>query len=386
MKVVRLTRFVAPLVAAFMLVFCFFSLANAASTVVNVNVTGVVACDTSQTLCASWNKAWGFINPSISVEYNAQIENSSGQIIPPGGTVPSGTQITLQCIPHANDDISWFTTGGAWDSPYGTWNTPGAISCTDQYYATTDTEGQEGKIYANLSLQYPTQNVTGTSQLTGCTTLSDGCSMTCTATNTGTAPVTVPVAFSYSSTNGSFYGAAQWINGAGKAVAACETPDFPLPIKQVAARYLTNPGASGNIWNGFLAAPPGTTIVTIPSARIPYPLTITPSGSTNTPTTNTTGTGSGSCTSGDCPGTLHHRRSQSAQNVTSCSVSGTNGDGTGGNTTGVWGCTGLQCLENSTTSTPIASQTIYTLLCTALDNSTTSKQAIVNVISVFQEK
>ena len=78
--------------------------------------------------------------------------------------------------------------------------------------------------------------------------------------------------------------------------------------------------------------------------------------------------------------------SWSAQNVLACTVSGTNGDGSGANVTGVWGCSGLECLENSTTSSAIVSQTIYTLLCTTLDNSTTSKQAIVNVVSVFQEK
>jgi len=77
----------------------------------------------------------------------------------------------------------------------------------------------------------------------------------------------------------------------------------------------------------------------------------------------------------------------SATNVTSCNISGNNGDGTGSNATGLWGCNGAAC-ENAITQTssPLQDQTIYTLMCTEFDNSTTSKQAIVNVVPVFQEK
>jgi hypothetical protein len=79
----------------------------------------------------------------------------------------------------------------------------------------------------------------------------------------------------------------------------------------------------------------------------------------------------------------------SATNVSSCNITGTNGDGTGSNATGLWGCTGLQCVNTSNpsvTSSPIENQTIYTIMCTALDNSTSSQQAVVNVVPIFQEK
>ena len=257
---------------------------------------------------------YGLIN---TVQYNAQVENASGQVIPPGATIPSGTQITLQCEPHQNDDISWFTPGGAYDSPYGTWETPSS-SCTDNYFVLADTIGErQGYIFANFSFASPTQNITNTSRFTSCTTLSDGCSMTCTATNTGTSPVSVPIAFNYSSVRGSFYGSLipRLIPGVttesttsaaefGRtALNACSTSKFPMSIRAVeqsAYHYLT--GNQGNFWAVFWGTSNPVTTVTVPAAQIPYAITIAPASS-NTNTNTPPSTTSGSCTSGDCPGT-----------------------------------------------------------------------------------
>jgi hypothetical protein len=567
MRILYVLRFAATAVASLVLVCVSFSSAQAASTITQTSIKGGVGACTGGNQPCGGPSSYGFVDPDITVQYNAQVENGSGQIIPPGGSVSCGQQITLQCLPHQDDDISWFTTGGADDSPYGTWNTLGS-SCIDKYFAFLDTVGQTGGyIFANLSFQYPTQNITGTTQLMNCTTLADGCSMTCTAVNTGTSPVTVPVAFSYSSTNGTFYGSL--LSGVNHGTIAqnstsdqvvtggrCISSSLPMSIRNVAsAEYQYLSSTQGVFWTAFWGTPNPMTTVTVPAAQIAYPITITPSTTSSSPqcaaptTTTTTppptctgnsclptpptvtsagtqtctlntaftinftatdpqnqaiqyqiswngdgsvnqvvpasgyvpsgttesatrtytvagsqtvqvravnssgavspwttftfncsaaattgqgnqcsagnicqgsklcqedascnidpnscqtcayGCGSGACLGAPSP-TLSIKAvpslvqqasttkvSWSATNVTSCNITGTNGDGSGSNATGLWGCTGLQCLSTTTMqSTPIQNQTIYTLMCTEFDNSTSSKQAVVNVVPIFQEK
>jgi len=65
--------------------------------------------------------------------------------------------------------------------------------------------------------------------------------------------------------------------------------------------------------------------------------------------------------------------SWSVQNVSSCSVTGTNGDSWSG-------------ASGTEPSKPIINQTIYTLSCTGLDNSNFTQTATVNIIPIFQEK
>jgi hypothetical protein len=119
----------------------------------------MVICDFQrEPMCIQTTSAeymFAFEEPSVSVQYQASITDASGQVIAPGGSVSCGTKITLQCLPHKDQDISWFSQGGSYDSPYGTWNTTGS-SCDDKYYVVSDVRGQRrGDIYANLSLPYP---------------------------------------------------------------------------------------------------------------------------------------------------------------------------------------------------------------------------------------
>ncbi|HTR18622.1 MAG TPA: hypothetical protein VMH91_01415 [Candidatus Paceibacterota bacterium] len=75
--------------------------------------------------------------------------------------------------------------------------------------------------------------------------------------------------------------------------------------------------------------------------------------------------------------------SWSAGGVSSCTVTGSNGDGGSG-----WGCSSqIACAATTTHPTSqIQSQTIYTLNCTALDSSTFTRSATVNIVPVFQEQ
>jgi Arm DNA-binding domain len=73
--------------------------------------------------------------------------------------------------------------------------------------------------------------------------------------------------------------------------------------------------------------------------------------------------------------------SWSAQSVSSCTISGTNGDG--------WGCTDPgSCAATSTrTSSDILGQTTYTLKCVSLDGSNfPPRSAIVTIVPISQEK
>lgn len=69
-------------------------------------------------------------------------------------------------------------------------------------------------------------------------------------------------------------------------------------------------------------------------------------------------------------------------NVTTCTVSGTNGHNPSA------GCASNTCTSGASgvVSPAITQQTTYTLSCSALDGSTVNDIAIVNVLPVFQEK
>ena len=74
--------------------------------------------------------------------------------------------------------------------------------------------------------------------------------------------------------------------------------------------------------------------------------------------------------------------SWSAQSVSSCSVSGTNGDGSG------WSCASQSsCAATSTAqSSAITAQTTYTLSCQGQNGSTFTRKAIVSIAPTFQEQ
>ena len=74
-------------------------------------------------------------------------------------------------------------------------------------------------------------------------------------------------------------------------------------------------------------------------------------------------------------GTLHRTASWNVKNVTSCTVSGTNGDS--------WQSSGDGSFSDPTSR--IVGQTKYTLQCTGLDGSPMSATAIVNIVPVFHE-
>jgi hypothetical protein len=72
-------------------------------------------------------------------------------------------------------------------------------------------------------------------------------------------------------------------------------------------------------------------------------------------------------------------------NVLSCTITGANGDGTGSNSTGTWSTTSSG--TTGVTTSPITSQTVYTLKCLEEDGVTYFTQtATVNVVPTYQER
>jgi len=71
----------------------------------------------------------------LSVQYAIRVVNAdTGEIFSSGVSVPAGTKVRFQFMPHQGEDIWWFITGYADDSPYGMWTDNAAPStriCTD---------------------------------------------------------------------------------------------------------------------------------------------------------------------------------------------------------------------------------------------------------------
>ncbi len=60
-------------------------------------------------------------NPNFSVQYGARVLDSSGAVFSCGSTVQAGSNLKFVFDGNKRTDISWFVTGGAFDSPYGSW-------------------------------------------------------------------------------------------------------------------------------------------------------------------------------------------------------------------------------------------------------------------------
>src|SRR3989344_3300431 len=69
-------------------------------------------CGVGSNSCPSGSGWFSMYNVSATVTYNAQVINrDTGAIIAPGSTVPTGTEIEYQFVPHVYTDISWFAVG-----------------------------------------------------------------------------------------------------------------------------------------------------------------------------------------------------------------------------------------------------------------------------------
>ena len=263
------------------------NVSNAMSVVYSTTYTG--------TVCGNYERTWdGFrfaqicraggapriVNPHASVAYHARVINKvTGAPITCGSTVPQGTQVGLEFVPHDYLDIYWFATGYLVDSPYGDW-VPGAAVpssgiCADKNYI------RAGKkfayTYTDLSVSPPTKSLSGTDQM-GCTPSGDG-NMTCSMPTAGSFNPT----FNFAPTTGAYWfdWSTQFLRAEG--VQACTV--------QSALR--------GEIAPFSTAAPMNPYVLNVPAQAISCPINVVLDPNQHPPATpDVSITGSAACTIG----------------------------------------------------------------------------------------
>ena len=281
--------------------------AHASSTVWNTTISGAVGiCDSTGPNCTGDLTTFGFNNPNISIQYRAFIKDAdTGEIIPPGGSVPVGTHLKLVFDKHVSEDIYWFGTGSFLDSPYGDWGNPDIVppvQCLEKdfletskwlYYSANGGDIQY-KNYVPFIVREPVKNISGNdTSLLSCGAL-NGSEQDCTARAVGN----IPLLFNFDTTVGKFY--ARWITfgrdvtkHGGGTVGECGGAKSALQIKR--GGYWpgqTEWGASS--WRTFYGNGTGSDHVEIGTESIPYPITIVPPvGAPEEPTVTST-----SCTVG----------------------------------------------------------------------------------------
>lgn len=232
------------------------------------------------------NASANVYGPVMNFEYRAYVRNAgTGAIITPGSTVAAGTELEFSFDAHQSSDISWVGSGGAYDSPYGEWRA-GATAPTRQCHTDdfvmsgwSNTNGGFGygnySMYVNMTVNPPTQTVTGVSGLSCGAPASDG-SVVCTASGSGS----VPASFSFAETYGKFYPQIQ-------SGSQCRAYNYPMSISETTWQY-----AYG-------------TSLTIPAQTISYPILVAAVEEENsTPSTPTVSAQNGAACIIDSPYTL----------------------------------------------------------------------------------
>ena len=151
-------------------------------------------------------RAWVH-NPMVTVNYAATVTEIDGQgntvrPIACGDTVPQGTRLKFSFVPHTYEDISWFGTGSAQDSPYGEWSAtepPTAERCAPKnLYAKGVMARSLLDLYGALAVVPPQKDIA----ITGGVCDKQGSDRLCTFPTAGA----VSVNFIFSMTTGLFWG------------------------------------------------------------------------------------------------------------------------------------------------------------------------------------
>ncbi len=173
--------------------------------------------------------AFGMDWPYAQITYHTRVlDKNTGRIIPCGSSVPVGTKLSFDFVPHQYTDIYWFAVGTTLDSPYGQWQANAARNAgsvcveSNRYSFRRAGEGVTGQLngmYADFSVNPPTKSISGlpTDQ---CTTKPSG-NVECTPTKAGV----LSSKFTFAETFGNFWGGftASGLTGAG-----CYASRYPL--------------------------------------------------------------------------------------------------------------------------------------------------------------
>ena len=199
------------------------------------------------------------VNPTVSITYDVRVvKKDTGEIVPPGGSVPKDTVLEYEFTPHISSHIYWFATGNFYDSPYGDWvinaGHPGGNLCIDKNLVQTNV-GKDGEdLWASLAVDPPAKAVTVPNA--SCTDISTTGKVAkrCTLSSAGT----VNASFRFENTIGHFY-----IVGGRDAFKNCARTVLP-------AAYSPTP-----ITKEKTKTLEGTYTLDVPVQTIPYPITVT---------------------------------------------------------------------------------------------------------------
>lgn len=151
-------------------------------------------------------RAWLY-NPMATVRYEASVAEVDGagsviRAVPCGSTVAKGTRLRFSYGSHTSDDIYWYGTGSAQDSPYGDWTAaepPKLQRCSDKnLYASRVQARNLVDLHASLAIAPPSKTLT----VPNATCTASGSNKTCTMDTVGTATAH----FGFGATTGKYWG------------------------------------------------------------------------------------------------------------------------------------------------------------------------------------
>ena len=236
------------------------SLAHAESVVWNKTEVGAMCtpASTGSRICSDAEDA-NIENPTIAITYAVRVINpATGEVVSAGSTVPQGTVLDYEFIPHTYDHVYWFATGHFYDSPYGDWVAgaarPMGDLCVEKNYLTT--LGSHGPLHATLSVDPPVKSIDVSNA--SCADASSGNKIAkrCTLSSVGS----VPAMFTFADTKGHFFiVGGEDAAGRGSCTGQSLLPAAysPLPIRKETSATLT-----------------GTYVLQVPRQTITHAVTI----------------------------------------------------------------------------------------------------------------
>lgn len=201
---------------------------------------------------ASTMGTWGLSNVQVRVTYQSQVKNiDTGTVVACGGSVPEGTRLSFEFVPHHFSDVYWVGTGYNSDSPYGDWVPGSALPAGDICIEKNLVSGPSkhtSSYYGTLSIAPPTKTITGLPS--GCATASDGVSKVCTA-----AIGSIPAVFNFTPTTGKFYGTGGIFGGDGAdkrggPLYCSNAPQLTLQKQDTSTTCETSAGRCPHMWGG----------------------------------------------------------------------------------------------------------------------------------------
>lgn len=151
-------------------------------------------------------RAW-LDNPMVTISYGVSAREVDAQgnvlrVVACGSSVPAGTRVEYSFASHQREDIYWFGTGRASDSPYGDWSAsepPKNERCAPKnLYAARVRAANTVDLYGTLAVAPPSKTLS----VSGASCTGSGSSRTCVLDQAGTVSAT----FTFAPTTGTFYG------------------------------------------------------------------------------------------------------------------------------------------------------------------------------------